>query len=199
MERQQATTALPVTSGECTKMPGETTVLVVDDDAFVLDLLDEFLQDEGYKVITASSGEAAVSQMNTTRADVALVDYKMPGIDGLQTIEKINEIDPDTVTVLVTGFPTLESSIQAIKLGASDYILKPFKLNEISIAMKKAVRERAFRLEMKELRKRVHELEKSMVEKKDGIKVNQKLGVVSTPQGYSANVFGSPKIPNSGS
>lgn len=168
-------------------------ILVADDDPLVLDLLSEYLWGLGYSVITANSGEDAVAKIKSARVDVALVDFKMTGMDGLQTIEKITEIDPDTVTILMTGYPTLDSSIQAIKLGASDYILKPFKLEEVSLSVNKAVQERNVRIEMKNLRKRVSELEKGLADRKDSIKVNQKLGVVATLEGYSTKMINPPE------
>ncbi len=148
-------------------------ILVIDDDENILELLGEFLADSGYDVSTADSGEAALEQIKSVTPDVALVDYKMPGMDGLETIRRIGEISSDTVTIIMTGFPTLDSSIMAIKLGASDYILKPFKLREVSLSLQKAVKEWRMRSEMSQLRKRVSELESGISEKKDSIKINR--------------------------
>jgi DNA-binding NtrC family response regulator len=164
-------------------------VMVVDDDQFVLELLDEFLTGSGYDVFTARSGEAALGRIKTGNTDIALVDYKLPGMDGLETIKRINQISPDTVTIIMTGFPTLDSSISAIRLGASDYILKPFKLNEVSLSLQKATKERSMKSEMNQLRKRISELESNISEKRDTIKINRKIGVVPGPHGYSATRF----------
>jgi YesN/AraC family two-component response regulator len=164
------------------------TVLVIDDDHMVLELLQEYLKDEEYQVITAGSGEEGVSKIRSVRVDIALIDYKMPGMDGLETIEKITHSDPDTVTILMTGFPTIDSSIKAMKLGASNYILKPFKLEEVKMAVTKARQEHQLRQEMKSLRKRVAEFEKGITEKKESIKFNQKLNIISTPEGYSTRI-----------
>lgn len=161
-------------------------VLVVDDDEFVLGLLSEFLTDCGYDVSTIGSGEVAVERIKTGNTDIALVDFKLPGMDGLETIRRINEISPDTVTIIMTGFPTLDSSVSAIRLGASDYILKPFKLNEVSLSLQKAAKERRMKSEMNRLRKRVSELESSISRKKESIKINRKIGIVSGLHGYSA-------------
>lgn len=164
------------------------TVLVVDDDQLVLELLQEYLRDEEFQVITAGSGEDGISKVKSVRVDIALIDYKMPGMDGLETIEKITHTDPDTVTILMTGFPTIESSVKAMKLGASNYILKPFKLEEVKMAVTKAQQEHLLRQEMKNLRKRVAEFEKGITEKKESIKFNQKLNIISTPEGYSTRI-----------
>ncbi len=163
-------------------------VMVVDDDPLVLDLLAEYLREDGYSVLTANSGEEAISKMRTAQLDVALVDLKMPGMDGLETIEQMTGIDPEAVTILMTGFPTLDSSVRAIKLGASNYILKPFKLEEVNLAVKKAAHEREVRREMKSLKRRIIELEKNISEKKESIKINQKVDIVNTPEGYSTRI-----------
>ena len=167
---------------------GAYTVLVVDDDPLVLELLQEYLKDGDYNVITAGSGEEAISKISSARIDIALIDFKMPGMDGLETIEKMFQSDPETVTILMTGFPTIDSSIQAIRLGASNYILKPFKLDEVNVALTRAGMEYQLRQEMRNLKKRVVELEKGIIEKKDNIKINQKLNIISTPEGYAPRI-----------
>jgi DNA-binding NtrC family response regulator len=152
-----------------------TKVMVVDDDRYVLDLLSEFLSDEGYDVSTAESGETAIERQESAPVDIALIDFRLPGIDGLETIRRIGRISANTVTIIMTGFPTLDSSIAALRLGASDYIVKPFKLEEVSSSMKKAEDKRRIRREMLQLQQRVAELEKNINEKKDTIKVHKDL------------------------
>jgi DNA-binding NtrC family response regulator len=165
------------------------TILVVDDDILVVDLLKEYLIGNGHDIITAASGEEALLKIRSVGADLALVDLKMPGMDGLETIERMAESDPDTVTILITGYPTLDSSVRAIRLGASDYILKPFKLEDVNTAVGRAIKERSIRLEVKNLRSRMFELEKNIIEKKDSIKVNKKLGVVTTSERYATKAL----------
>jgi DNA-binding NtrC family response regulator len=159
------------------------SILVVDDDPLVVDFLREYLDHGNYRIATAPSGEDAISALSQTFCDIALVDLKMPGLDGLQTIEKITEIDPDIVTILMTGFPTIDSSVKAIRLGASDYILKPFKLDEIDLAIKNAIHEREVRQEMKNLRERVSELEHGISEKKGQITINSKVNAQNAHSG----------------
>jgi DNA-binding NtrC family response regulator len=156
------------------------SILVVDDDPLVVDFLQEYLMRSDYRVISAESGEAAISTLVQSLSDIVLVDLKMPGLDGLQTISKIAEIEPDIVTILMTGFPTLDSSVRAIRLGASDYILKPFKLDEIDLAVKNAIHEREVRREMKNLKNRVSELEQNISDKKGLITINQKVKSLAT-------------------
>ncbi len=166
------------------------SIMIVDDESFVLELLTEFLRDEGYKVFSATSGEEAITHMRSVQVDIILIDFKMSGMDGLQTVEQITEIDPDAVAILMTGFPTLDTSIKAIKTGISDYILKPFKLDEVSFSVKKAIKEHELRIEMKNLKRRVSELEKNISEKKESIKINHNIGVITTLEGYSTKIMG---------
>ena len=163
----------------------QITILVVDDDSLIIDLLNEYLAGYGYDIIKAGSGEEALLKIKSMRIDLALVDLKMPGMDGLETVEHIAEIDHDLVTILMTGYPTLDSSVKAMRLGASDYILKPFKLQEVSLAVKNAIKQRGLRREVKSLRARVSELEKSMSDRKDSIKINKKLDVIAASNGHT--------------
>ena len=164
------------------------TILVVDDDPMLVDLLCEYLKGNEYEVLTAHSGEDAISKIKLAQCDIALVDLQMPGMDGLETIEKMTEIDPEAVTILMTGFPTLDSSVQAIRLGASDYIMKPFKLEEVNFAVARAVKEHELRREVKNLKKRITDLEKGITDKKGNIKFNQKVNIVNTREGYSTRI-----------
>lgn len=160
------------------------TILIVDDDPLVLDLLVEFLGYDNFGLVTAGSGEEALAKLKTVQVDIALVDFKMPGMDGIETIERIAEIDPDIIAIIITAFPTIDSSIKAIKLGASDYLLKPFKLDEVKMALDRAIEAREVRLEVNNLRKKISELEKGLSGKKENIKLNQKLNILNAPQGY---------------
>ena len=90
-------------------------ILVVDDELFVRELLLEFLSSQGYEVSLADSGEKAVRLIQNEPASVALVDLKMPGIDGIETLRQIKRAAPDTVTIVMTGYPTVESSIEALQ------------------------------------------------------------------------------------
>jgi DNA-binding NtrC family response regulator len=163
------------------------TILIVDDDPLVLEMLSEFLRDEGYSIHLASSGDDAIARVRVMPIDIVLVDFKMPGMSGLETIETIADINPETVSILMTGFPTLDSSIKAIKLGASDYLLKPFKLEEVDMAIGRAIEERKLRHEMKSLRIRVAELELGISDKTGKIKINEKVDQISGPKGAATN------------
>ena len=134
-------------------------ILVVDDELFVRELLLEFLSTEGYEVSLADSGEKAVELMQTQPAEVVLVDLKMPGMDGIETFKQIKKIAPDTLAIIMTGYPTIESSIEALRQGAYDYVVKPFKLNDLKTSIEKALREHKLKTQITQLKNRIAQLE----------------------------------------
>ena len=134
-------------------------ILVVDDELFVRELLLEFLSTEGYEVSLADSGEKAVELMQIQPADLVLVDLKMPGIDGIQTLKQMKKIAPNTLAIIMTGYPTIESSIEALRQGAYDYVVKPFKLNDLKSSIEKALREHKLKIQISQLKDRIAQLE----------------------------------------
>ncbi|MEN3339231.1 MAG: two-component system, NtrC family, response regulator HydG [Acidobacteriota bacterium] len=101
------------------------SLVVVDDEQGILDVVSRFGRRAGYDVIACSGGHEAIAQLRTRRADVAMVDLRMPDIGGLDVIRAIREIDPQCQAVLMTGFATVDTAVEAIKLGAMDYLSKP--------------------------------------------------------------------------
>jgi len=110
-------------------------------------------------VALADSGEKAVELMQTQPADVVLVDLKMPGIDGIKTLTQIKKAAPDALAIIMTGYPTIESSIEALRHGACDYVVKPFKLNDLKSSIEKALREHKLKIEIGQLKDRIAQLE----------------------------------------
>lgn len=106
-------------------------VLVVDDEKFIRDILADFLGMEGYSVRTAEDGVSALQELERARYDLVISDLKMPNMGGLELLREVARTSPDTLTVIMTGFGTVETAIDAMKRGAYDYILKPFKVEEI--------------------------------------------------------------------
>jgi response regulator RpfG family c-di-GMP phosphodiesterase len=106
-------------------------VLIVDDERFIRDILADFLGMEGYAVRTAEDGAAALNELRNTGYDIIISDLKMPRMGGIELLEQIQTAAPNALTVIMTGFGTVETAIDAMKRGAYDYILKPFKVEEV--------------------------------------------------------------------
>jgi DNA-binding NtrC family response regulator len=114
------------------------TVLVVDDKEMMRDSVGSTLQRAGFSIITASSGAAALTTIASRRPDAVVSDLKMPEMTGIELLEKIREIDAELPVLLMTAFGTIETAVHAMKLGAFDYVTKPFQGDEIVIAVKRA-------------------------------------------------------------
>jgi response regulator RpfG family c-di-GMP phosphodiesterase len=106
-------------------------VLVVDDEKVIRDMLADFLGMEGYDVRTAEDGTAALRELESRHFHLVISDLKMPKMGGIALLDEITRAAPDALTVIMTGFGTVETAINAMKRGAYDYVLKPFKLDEI--------------------------------------------------------------------
>src|SRR5271166_6654718 len=106
-------------------------VLIVDDEKFIRDILADFLGMEGYIVRTAEDGTAAMSELTKAHYDLIISDLKMPRMGGIELLESVGSVAPNALTVIMTGFGTVETAIDAMKRGAYDYILKPFKVEEV--------------------------------------------------------------------
>ena len=138
-------------------MESDAKILVVDDDAVARDLLVEALQREGYQVEWAADGTEAIERGRQTRFDLVLTDFRMGEVSGIDVLRAFKETSPDTCSVLLTAFGSMEGAIDAIKQGAFDYLAKPFKKEEIKLVVRRSleharlVRENArFREELRE-------------------------------------------------
>jgi DNA-binding NtrC family response regulator len=107
------------------------TLVVVDDEQGILDVVGRFARRTGFDVIPCSGGRDAIAQLQTRRADVALVDLRMPDIGGLDVIRAIREINPQCQAVLMTGYASVDTAVEAIKLGAMDYLSKPLDFDRV--------------------------------------------------------------------
>jgi len=106
-------------------------ILVVDDEINVRELLSHLLENEGYHVELASSAEEALEKIKRAVFDLIISDIRMPGMDGLELLEKIGTMNVDSAVILITGYGSIDSAVEAIKLGALDYIEKPFKIGQL--------------------------------------------------------------------
>jgi len=133
-------------------------LLIVDDEAIVRDSLGKWFGEEGYEVGAAQSASDALTRLAETRWDLALVDIKMPGIDGIELQRRIHELDPEMITIIMTGYASVETAVQALKNGAYDYITKPFDPEEVAHLVKNAIAHRRAESENVRLRETVVEL-----------------------------------------
>ena len=115
------------------------SILVADDDLVARDLLVEVLVREGYRVRAASSGAEAIRLAETEVFDLALVDLRMPDVDGLAVLGRIRALDPAPPVIILTAFATIETAIDAIRHGAYDYLSKPFRIDEIKLAARRTL------------------------------------------------------------
>ncbi len=114
-------------------------VLVVDDEPEIVAVLTEALRREGHEVSACTTGAAALAAGGEERFDVVLADIRLPDLDGLAVLRGFQEASPESAVILMTAFGTVETAIQAIKAGAYDYVPKPFKLDEVRIAVQRAL------------------------------------------------------------
>ena len=114
-------------------------ILVVDDELSMRQFLEILLLKEGYDVTTAAGGADAIRCLDEAPFDLVVTDVKMPDVDGLKVLAKSRDVDPDTIVIMITAFASMESAIQAMNIGAYDYITKPFKVEEIRHIIRNAL------------------------------------------------------------
>ncbi|MFH0809519.1 MAG: sigma-54 dependent transcriptional regulator [Pseudomonadota bacterium] len=115
------------------------TVLVVDDEKNYLVVLSELLGEEGYEVICAENGPAALSFLEESDVDLVITDMKMPKMSGIRLLEEVKRRDPSLPVIMMTAYGTVENAVEAMKKGALDYITKPFQNEELKMTVRKAV------------------------------------------------------------
>jgi len=114
------------------------TIHVIDDEPIIHEILSQLLTSEGYEVILSSSGEEALEKHASQFFDVTLLDLLMPGLDGIEVLKGIKKIDPQAVVIIITAYASVESAIAAMKMGAYDYVAKPFKHDELLLTIERA-------------------------------------------------------------
>src|SRR4051812_46858214 len=136
-------------------MPGQYRVLVVDDETEVTRFVCDILAAQGYNARGATSGSAATRSLEESGADVVITDLRMGDVSGLDLIAWIKRFDPRIAVVAITAFGSIDTAIRAIKLGAFDYVTKPFPPEALLLAVEKAIRERQMRVELVRLREEI--------------------------------------------
>jgi two-component system, sensor histidine kinase and response regulator len=134
-------------------MENLSKILIIDDEEVVLDSCTQILKGSGYQIATASDGTKGLMLLHKFLPDLVYVDLKMPGISGFEVLDKIHEIDPTIVTVVITGFATVSSAVDAMKKGAYDFLPKPFTPDEFRIITRRGIERRRLVLEAISLRR----------------------------------------------
>jgi two-component system, NtrC family, response regulator AtoC len=135
--------------------PVKEKILVVDDDEGVRQILTETLGSAGYVVTGAESGERAIAAVRESPFDLVILDMVLPRIDGLAVLREMGTVRPDTPVVMVTGYASVETAIKAMKMGASDYLVKPFRVDEVELVVAKALERSRLRRENVSLRRQL--------------------------------------------
>ncbi len=135
------------------------TVLIIEDDTLVRESLSEILHLEGYQVSTASNGKEGLQQLERSKFEAALVDLRLPEVNGLEFLKHSRELSPEMDVIMITSFATVESAVEAMKLGAVDYLTKPIHDEEIKVLLGRL-------FETRRLREENTELKQELIEKK---------------------------------
>lgn len=134
-------------------MPEKAAILVIDDEEAIRDSCCQVLAKAGYRMQTARDGNAGLEKIAEAKPDLVLVDLKMPGMGGMEVLEKIFQIDPSVVCIVITGYATIESAVEAIKRNAYDFLPKPFTPDQLRIVVKRGMERRRLTLESQKLRR----------------------------------------------
>ncbi|MCJ7553503.1 MAG: sigma-54 dependent transcriptional regulator [Ignavibacteriaceae bacterium] len=139
-------------------MEKKEKILIVDDEKIVRESLYHWFEEEDYLVDTAEDGDTALKKYEKEKFDLLLVDMKMPGMSGLDLLSKIKAIDKDALIILITAFASVPTAITALKTGAYDYVTKPVDPDELAHLVKKALEQRALKIENIQLKENIDEI-----------------------------------------
>jgi two-component system response regulator AtoC len=135
-------------------MPNQFRVLVIDDDPGVRDYMEALVSRQGYEVLAVADGEQALKSLETTQPDLITLDVVLPGMDGLETLSQLKKRLPDVPVVMLSGHGQARNIVEAMRLGASDFLRKPFEVEELELAFQKALEKHALKQEVERLRGR---------------------------------------------
>ena len=126
-------------------------IMVIDDEESMCKFMKIMLNREGYEVTTSQSGSEALNILKERNYDLVIADLMMPGLNGLELLSRVKSLDPDANFIVMTAYASVDTAIEALKKGAYDYLTKPFKVDEIRIAIKKALEQKRIKRENTEL------------------------------------------------
>ena len=119
-----------------------STILIVDDKSSMRKVLRQTLEGDPHQILEAEDGEKALDIVKTKHVDVIITDIKMPKVDGMTLLRMIKELDSEIVVIIMTAYGTIETAVEAMKLGAYDYITKPFSTEQVKLTVEKALRDK---------------------------------------------------------
>ncbi len=134
-------------------MPSQHLILVVDDEPLIRDTLAEYLTQEGFAVETCADGEKAITRVSETRFAVVLCDVQLPGLDGLELLDQLHRVSPETFVLMMTAYATVENAVEAFHRGAHDYLMKPLLLSEVLNKIRRVIAYGELYRENQELRR----------------------------------------------
>ena len=133
------------------------SILIVDDEQVVRDSLAHWFTEEGYAVETSASAAEALTRLASREIDLVIADIRMPGIDGMELLEKIKAEQIETGVIIMTGYASVETAVRALKHGAFDYITKPFDPDDLSVVVRNALEQHKLKRENRLLRQQLVE------------------------------------------
>ena len=133
-------------------------IMIVDDERIIRESFYYWFEKSGHKVATAASGNEALERLEKTPFDLLFVDIKMPGMDGIELLAQVKEKYPETLVIIITAYGSIESAVNAMKIGATDYLLKPFKPDQLSLVMEKVVQQQKRQEEFNYLKGRLEKI-----------------------------------------
>ena len=142
-------------------MAQSLNILLIDDEEIVHQTISDYLRESGHRVSDAKSGAEGITMIQTNEWDLVLTDIRMPGMDGLALLSRVQEDHPDLAVVIITGHGNIDIAVQALRLGAADFLTKPIKLLELDAVLEKAMRLQGLRKEKSILRETVRRIQTS--------------------------------------
>jgi len=139
-------------------MDEKMSIMIVDDEMIIRESFLHWFEKYGHRVDAAASGFEALEKLEKVPFDLLFVDIKMPGMDGIELLEKVKQEYPETIVVIITAYGSIDTAVQAMKLGASDYLLKPFKPDQLSLVMEKIAHQKKLESEYNYLKGRLDEI-----------------------------------------
>jgi two-component system sensor histidine kinase/response regulator len=143
--------------------PRPPLILIIDDEASIRDGCRQALEKSGYAILDAADGGEGIGIAREAKPDIALIDLKMPGLSGMEIIEILSRDLPDMVLIMITGYATIVSAVEAIQKGTYDYLPKPFSPDQLRAVVRRAIEHRNLKIETRRLREEKERMEKSFI------------------------------------